>query len=110
MLATGEQLSSSRTLKTRRNSEEGVGLDADLENMGELLLFDLELRFHGEADKACRASHRRVESFRPVQVLIDGHRVADEQRIVGCWKTLRNICRGKTVSQHMGQSNDAEYY
>lgn len=69
MLTTGEQLSRRRTLNTRRKSEEGVGLEPDL-NMAVLPLFELELRSHGDADEACRGSHRRLDSSRPVQVLM----------------------------------------
>lgn len=64
MLTTGEQLSRRRTLNTRRKSEEG-----DL-NMAALPLLELELRSHREADEACRGSHRRLDSFRLVQVLM----------------------------------------
>lgn len=69
MLTTGEQLSRRRTLNTRRKSEEGVGLEPDL-NMAALPLFELELRSHCDADEACRGSHRLLDSSRPVQVLM----------------------------------------
>lgn len=91
MLTTGEQLSRRRTLNTRRKSEEGVGLEADL-NMAALPLFELEMRSQRVADEACRGSHRRLDSSRLAQVLMGEQqgRLGKDRWAMPQWKTLRN--------------------
>lgn len=111
MLTTGEQLSRRRTLNTRRKSEEGVGLEGDL-NMAALSLFELEQQSHGEVDEARRGSHTSLDSSRPVQVLMGGQqgRLAKDREAIrsNAEDSPKLSCRVETVSQHMDQSDDAK--